>query len=189
MTVQARTNPEEDQYLDLVRSVIERGERRADRTGTGTLSLFAPPQLRFSLSKPSTTTQDGTAADPELVLPLLTTKRVFSRGIIEELIWFVNGSTDSKVLAKKGVKIWDGNGSREFLDSRGLGHREEGDLGPVYGCVDRSLASSRSFPPSASRADSSCTTPYAASSGGTLAPSTRRATTTTRARASTSSPR
>ncbi|GAA5932734.1 hypothetical protein JCM3775_002221 [Rhodotorula graminis] len=129
MTVQSRINPEEDQYLDLVRSIIERGERRADRTGTGTLSLFAPPQLRFSLSKPST----STTADPELVLPLLTTKRVFSRGIIEELIWFVNGSTDSKVLANKGVKIWDGNGSREFLDSRGLGHREEGDLGPVYG--------------------------------------------------------
>ncbi|GAA5908859.1 hypothetical protein JCM8208_005602 [Rhodotorula glutinis] len=133
MTVQPRINPEEDQYLDLVRSVIERGERRADRTGTGTLSLFAPPQLRFALSKPSTTAPDATASDPELVLPLLTTKRVFVRGIIEELIWFVNGSTDSKVLAKKGVKIWDGNGSREFLDSRGLGHREEGDLGPVYG--------------------------------------------------------
>ncbi|BGP43616.1 Thymidylate synthase [Rhodotorula kratochvilovae] len=131
MTVQPRTNPEEDQYLSLVQSVIERGERRADRTGTGTLSLFAPPQLRFSLSKPPA--EGSSSAEPTLVLPLLTTKRVFSRGIIEELIWFVNGCTDSKVLAAKGVKIWDGNGSREFLDSRGLKDREEGDLGPVYG--------------------------------------------------------
>ncbi|GAA5834547.1 hypothetical protein JCM11251_007037 [Rhodosporidiobolus azoricus] len=124
------TNPEEEQYLSLVRTIIERGERRADRTGTGTVSLFAPPQLRFSLSKPST---DPTSAEPTLILPLLTTKRVFSRGIVEELLWFVAGCTDSKVLSDKGVKIWDGNGSREFLDKVGLGHREEGDLGPVYG--------------------------------------------------------
>jgi thymidylate synthase len=123
------SNPEERQYLDLVRTIIERGERRADRTGTGTVSLFAPPQLRFSLSKPNPDSPD----DPTLVLPLLTTKRVFSRGIIEELLWFVAGSTDSKILTDKGVRIWDGNGSREFLDKVGLGHREVGDLGPVYG--------------------------------------------------------
>lgn len=186
MTVQPRVNPEEHQYLDLVRSVIERGERRADRTGTGTLSLFAPPQLRFSLSKPSTSDQD----EPQLVLPLLTTKRVFSRGIIEELIWFVDGCTDSKVLAAKGVKIWDGNGSREFLDSRGLQHREEGDLGPVYGCVAAvprvRLASPRSR---SRRADSYISALRTASSGGTLAQSTRRAGMTTRGRASTSSQR
>ncbi|GAA5906357.1 hypothetical protein JCM6882_002708 [Rhodosporidiobolus microsporus] len=129
MTV-APTNAEELQYLSLVQTIIERGERRADRTGTGTVSLFAPPQLRFSLSKPSS---DSTSTDPSLILPLLTTKRVFSRGIIEELLWFVAGCTDSKVLSDKGVKIWDGNGSREFLDKVGLGHRAEGDLGPVYG--------------------------------------------------------
>ncbi|GAA6043707.1 hypothetical protein JCM8097_007493 [Rhodosporidiobolus ruineniae] len=121
-------NVEEEQYLNLVRAIIERGEKRADRTGTGTVSLFAPPQLRFSLSKPS-----SDSANPTLFLPLLTTKRVFSRGIIEELLWFVAGCTDSKVLSEKGVRIWDGNGSREFLDKVGLGHREEGDLGPVYG--------------------------------------------------------
>lgn len=129
MTV-AATNLEEEQYLNLVREVIARGERRADRTGTGTVSLFAPPQLRFKLSKPQAA--DSTEP-PSLVLPLLTTKRVFSRGIIEELLWFVAGCTDSKVLSDKGVRIWDGNGSREFLDSRSLQHREEGDLGPVYG--------------------------------------------------------
>jgi dihydrofolate reductase/thymidylate synthase len=65
--------------------------------------------------------------------PLLTTKRVFWRGVLEELLWFVAGDTNAKHLTDKGVKIWDANGSREFLDKRGLSHREEGDLGPVYG--------------------------------------------------------
>jgi thymidylate synthase len=63
----------------------------------------------------------------------LTTKRVFLRAVIAELLWFVAGSTSSKPLSAQGVKIWDGNGSREFLDSVGLTDREEGDLGPVYG--------------------------------------------------------
>jgi thymidylate synthase len=53
--------------------------------------------------------------------------------VAEELLWFVNGSTNAKLLQDKGIKIWDGNASREFLDSRGLSHRETGDLGPVYG--------------------------------------------------------
>lgn len=110
---------EEHQYLDLIRAAIETGAHRPDRTGTGTLSLFAPPSLRFSLA--------------DHTLPLLTTKRTFLRGIVEELVWFIRGSTDSKVLSAKGVKIWDGNGSKEFLEKRGLGHRREGDLGPVYG--------------------------------------------------------
>jgi thymidylate synthase len=106
-------------YLDLIREVLERGETRPDRTGTGTISLFAPPSLRFSLENST--------------LPLLTTKRTFARGIIEELLWFVHGRTDSLELSKKGVKIWDGNGSKAFLESRGLHDRREGDLGPVYG--------------------------------------------------------
>jgi thymidylate synthase len=67
------------------------------------------------------------------VLPLLTTKRVFLRAVVAELLWFVSGSTSSLELSAAGVKIWDGNGSREFLDSVGLGHRAVGDLGPVYG--------------------------------------------------------
>ncbi|KAF5320399.1 hypothetical protein D9611_010756 [Ephemerocybe angulata] len=110
---------EEHQYLALIRRVLDTGEARPDRTGTGTLALFAPPSLRFTLSHNT--------------LPLLTTKRTFLRGIVEELLWFVRGSTDSKLLSAKGVKIWDGNGSKEFLEGRGLGHRREGDLGPVYG--------------------------------------------------------
>ena len=111
-------NPEEMQYLDVCRDILARGVRRGDRTGTGTLSKFGV-QMRYSL-------RDGT-------LPLLTTKRTFWRGVAEELLWFVRGSTNANELAEKDVRIWDGNGSREFLDSRGLGHREAGDLGPVYG--------------------------------------------------------
>lgn len=110
---------DEYQYLSLLRTVMASGATRPDRTGTGTVSIFAPPAFRFSL-------RNGT-------LPLLTTKRVFLRGVIEELLWFIHGSTDAKLLSERGVKIWDGNGSKEFLESRGLGHRREGDLGPVYG--------------------------------------------------------
>lgn len=113
------TPHDELQYLNLIQNVLDTGESRPDRTGTGTISLFAPPSLRFSLANST--------------LPLLTTKRTFLRGIIEELLWFVKGQTDSTLLSKKGVKIWDGNGSKEFLEKRGLGHRRAGDLGPVYG--------------------------------------------------------
>ena len=101
------------------------------RTGTGTLSLFAPPALRFSLSKPSPAPLDPHSTTP--ILPLLTTKRVFLRAVIAELLWFISGSTSSLPLSAAGIKIWDGNGSREFLDSVGLSHRDVGDLGPVYG--------------------------------------------------------
>ena len=66
-------------------------------------------------------------------LPLLTTKKVFIKGVIEELLWFIKGSTNAKELSQKGVRIWDGNSSREFLDKSGFPDREEGDLGPIYG--------------------------------------------------------
>jgi thymidylate synthase len=92
------------------------------RTGTGTLSIFGPRPLKFKLHE-----------NGHLVLPLLTTKRVFHRAVIAELLWFVQGNTSSLALSEVGVKIWDGNGSREFLDSVGLSHRTVGDLGPVYG--------------------------------------------------------
>jgi len=65
--------------------------------------------------------------------PLLTTKRVFWRGVCEELLWFISGCTNGNVLSEKGIKIWEANGSREFLDKLGHTSREEGDLGPVYG--------------------------------------------------------
>ena len=67
------------------------------------------------------------------ILPLLTTKRVFLRAVVAELLWFIAGSTSSLPLSEAGIKIWDGNGSRDYLDSIGLSHRDVGDLGPVYG--------------------------------------------------------
>ncbi|ERS97570.1 thymidylate synthase [Sporothrix schenckii ATCC 58251] len=124
----AEGNKEEDQYLDLVREILETGEHRPDRTGTGTYSLFAPRPLKFALHR-----RDAASGDVVPVLPLLTTKRVFTRAVIEELLWFVRGETTSTTLAAKGVKIWDGNGSRAFLDQMGFTDREDGDLGPVYG--------------------------------------------------------
>ncbi|KAF8566258.1 hypothetical protein P879_04239 [Paragonimus westermani] len=105
-------------YLNLLRHIFCNGVERTDRTGTGTWAVFGP-QLRFSLR--------------DNVFPLLTTKQVFFRGIVEELLWFIRGSTDSKELAARKVHFWDANGSRTFLDSLGFTEREEGDLGPVYG--------------------------------------------------------
>ena len=113
-----KPNKEEQQYLDLIRQIMDDGIVRGDRTGTGTKSIFGA-QMRFDL-------RDGQ-------LPLLTTKKTFWRGVAEELLWFISGSTNANELASKNIHIWDGNGSKEFLESRGLGHREEGDLGPVYG--------------------------------------------------------
>ncbi|ODA81145.1 hypothetical protein RJ55_04109 [Drechmeria coniospora] len=113
---------EEYQYLDLVREILDRGERRPDRTGTGTLSIFAPRPFKFRLND-----------NGRPILPLLTTKRVFHRAVITELLWFIEGNTSSIALSDVGVKIWDGNGSRDFLDNLGLSHRAEGDLGPIYG--------------------------------------------------------
>lgn len=111
-------NKEELQYLDLIRKILAEGNERGDRTGTGTKGIFGA-QMRFSLA-------DNT-------LPLLTTKRVFYRGVLEELLWFIRGDTNASHLQEKGVHIWDGNSTREFLDSRGLTGNEVGDLGPVYG--------------------------------------------------------
>lgn len=111
-------NAEELQYLSLIQNIIRNGAKRPNRTGTDTIGIFGA-QLRFSLT--------------DNVMPLLTTKRVFWKGVVEELLWFIRGDTNSLHLSQRGVHIWDANGSREFLEKRGLGHREEGDLGPVYG--------------------------------------------------------
>jgi len=108
---------EEYQYLKAIQQIIEEGVHMEDRTGVGTRSMFGQ-QMRFNLRNS---------------FPLLTTKRVFWRGVVEELLWFIKGDTNANHLTEKGVRIWEANGSREFLDKRGLSHREEGDLGPVYG--------------------------------------------------------
>lgn len=93
-------------YLDLVRRILETGTEKGDRTGTGTYSLFAQ-QMRFDLRGRS--------------IPLLTTKKMFTRGIIYELLWYLRGDTNIGFLNEHNVHIWD-----EWAD-------ENGDLGPVYG--------------------------------------------------------
>lgn len=110
-------NTDEQQYLELIKRIIDTGVDRSDRTGIGTLSIFGA-QMRFNMRSS---------------FPLLTTKRVFWRAVVEELIWFIHGCTDARVLQAKGIHIWDGNSTRKFLEKMGLHDREEGDLGPVYG--------------------------------------------------------
>lgn len=115
-------NFEEQNYLDLLRS-IKQTYNKSDRTGVGTKSKFGT-KLEFSLT-------DNT-------IPLLTTKKMFFKGIVEELLFFVRGDTNSKKLEEKGVNIWKGNTSKEFLKSRNLPYNE-GELGPMYGYQWRSF--------------------------------------------------
>jgi len=106
----------ENAYLDLLRRVLEKGAYQDDRTGVGCYSIFGD-QIRFPI-------KDS--------FPLLTTKKVFWKGIVEELLWFLKGQTNNKLLKEKGVHIWDGNSTRDFLDKTGLSHYEEDDCGAIY---------------------------------------------------------
>lgn len=111
-TAAAPADHPEWQYLNLLRDILDNGVRRDDRTGTGTLGVFGR-QMRFDLSKG---------------FPLLTTKKLHTRSIFIELLWFLRGETNIAWLKDNGVSIWD-----EWADA-------EGDLGPVYGKQWRSWA-------------------------------------------------
>jgi thymidylate synthase len=105
----------EKQYLDILKDVLETGERRHTRNGATYSKFFKT--ISFNLN-------DG--------FPLLTTKKMFWKGIVEELLFFIRGDTNTKSLSDKGVRIWESNTSREFLDSIGLKY-EDGEMGPMYG--------------------------------------------------------
>jgi len=102
------------QYLHLLRRVLDEGTQKGDRTGTGTLSVFGH-QMRFNL-------QEG--------YPLLTTKKLHTRSIFQELLWFLHGRTDNQWLNEHNVTIWDEWATEEQCARFG---RKLGDLGPVYG--------------------------------------------------------
>lgn len=108
---------EEYQYLNLIKDVINYGENEVGRNGS-TRMIFGTT-MEFSL-------KDNT-------IPILTSKKVAHKTCLRELLWFIKGSTDNKILQDQGVTIWNGNGSRDFLDSVGLVHYRENDLGPIYG--------------------------------------------------------
>lgn len=110
------THPEYE-YLHLLQRVLRNGKTRADRTNTGTVSVFGE-RMKFDISES---------------LPVLTTKFVPWKSCIKELLWFLKGQTDVTLLQEQGVKIWDGNTNREFLDQRNLSHLPEWDLGEGYG--------------------------------------------------------
>lgn len=107
----------ECEYLMLLTRILENGKVRTDRTGIGTKSIFGA-QMRFNLGHG---------------FPLITTKRIHWKAVVDELLWFISGSTNTKELAARGTHIWDVNGSKDFLTKCGYPDRDEGDLGPVYG--------------------------------------------------------
>jgi thymidylate synthase len=108
---------DENQYLAIVDWVLHNGRLEEGRNGRVRADTGAA--MHFSLERGA--------------LPIFTTKHVAWRVCLRELLWFISGSTDVRVLAARGVRIWDGNGTRAFLDGRGLNNNREGDLGPVYG--------------------------------------------------------
>ena len=119
------------QYLDLLKNIKENGVRKSNRTGIDTLAIFAP-SLRHDLTQG---------------FPLLTTKKMHIRGILEELLFFLRGDTDTSILEAKGVNIWKGNTTREFLDKQGLTYLPEKSIGCGYSHQWRNFGGEHPFVP------------------------------------------
>ena len=115
-------NFEERSFLVLGKEILNTYCEKQDRTGTGTVSLFGK-RLEFNLEHGK--------------FPLLTSRKMFVRGIFEELMLYIRGQTNNNILAAKGINVWTPNTTREFLDSRGLQHLPAGDMGPSYGFLFR----------------------------------------------------
>jgi thymidylate synthase len=112
-------NAEEFKFLCVLQSILHKTTFKDNRTGTKTKSIFSPPELRFSLENNS--------------LPLLTTRKLPLRHIFEELMWFIRGQTDVRILRNKNIHIWDDNSSIEFLTANGFYHIPEWNIGKSYG--------------------------------------------------------
>ena len=123
---QKEENAEEYQYLNLIKDIIDKGTWEEGRNGR-TKSIFGG-MMRFSLK--------------DSKIPILTTKKTAWKTCLKELLWFIRGETDNKLLQAQGVHIWDGNSTREFLDSRGLHLYPEGIIGPSYGYQWRDFGAS-----------------------------------------------
>ena len=108
---------EERAYIQLIRDIHTKGED--DYSRNGSVKCIFGANMRFSITNNK--------------IPILTSKRLAWKTCLKELLWFISGNTSNKTLKTQNVHIWDGNSSREFLDSRGLEHLQEGDLGPIYG--------------------------------------------------------
>ena len=108
---------QEYQYLSLIKKIIKNGVQEIGRNGTTYTRIGG--MMRFSLE--------------DNKMPLMTTKKLAWRVCLKELLWFMNGDTSNELLQQQNVKIWNDNATRKFLDSRGLYHLRENDLGPVYG--------------------------------------------------------
>ena len=108
---------DENQYLNLINDILNEGEFINGRNGN--VKTIFGSAMHFDLTNGK--------------IPILTTKRTAWKTCLKELLWFISGSTSNDILQENNVKIWNGNSSREFLDSRGLYNLRENDLGPVYG--------------------------------------------------------
>ena len=108
---------QEFQYLSLLKNIINNGVMEKGRNGITYTQIGG--MMRFSLKNNQ--------------IPIMTTKKMAWRVCLKELLWFMNGDTNNELLQEENVKIWNDNATREFLDSRGLYHLRENDLGPVYG--------------------------------------------------------